>query len=286
METAGYKRKSRRQEPKRRGRKDLRASHFQTVWFGGFEESQMICYLWDAVKSMEAVESVIQTEPERSHLAETDQFSAVPDQVLAAPAGLDMLKRLEKEMRRRIRVEMRRYFLRKRRRNVKMIVVMSAMVAGISILLGGVVGIDRVSGSSMYPYLMNGDWVVYSRINIKRQRDDVVVFEKNGESYVKRVAGLPGDTVEISASGGRVVINGELMKEHYVTLTDSGAAARPGKEENRDQMGTPQTVMNGQYLVLGDNRSESVDSRDSNIGTVPEENVLGNVVLVVRMKRE
>ena len=279
METAGYEGKSRRQEPKGQRRKDRKASHFQTVWFGGFEESQMICFLWDTVKSMEAVGALIQEEMERGHLTGADQN-------FEAPAGLDMLKSQEKEMRRRIRVEMRHYFLRKRRRNVKLIVGVAAAVAGFLILTGCLFGIDRVSGSSMYPYLIHGDWVVYSRFNTKRQRDDVVVFEKNGESYVKRIAGLPGDTVEISFSGGRVVINGELRNEHYVTLTDSGVVAGHGEEAARDQMGAPLTVMDGQYLVLGDNRGNSLDSRDSNMGTVPEEEILGKVVLVVRMRRE
>ena len=55
METAGYGRKSRRKMQKDRKRKEKKTVHFQTVRFGGFEETQMICYLWDLVKSVEAV---------------------------------------------------------------------------------------------------------------------------------------------------------------------------------------------------------------------------------------
>ena len=131
----------------------------------------------------------------------------------------------------------------------------------------------------MYPYLNHGDWIVYSRVGKGIRRDDVVVFEKNGETMVKRVAGLPGDRVEINRAGSRVVVNGEQVKEAYVTLTNAE------DEKSGNQLGGPHTVMNGQYLVLGDNRAESVDSRDSNVGTVPLEDVLGKVVWIVRKGR-
>lgn len=143
-------------------------------------------------------------------------------------------------------------------------------------VFGCLIGVDRVSGNSMYPYLNNGDWIVYSRIGSRYVRDEVVVFEKDGENLVKRVAGLPGDRVEISTSGGRVVINGVQIREDYVTLADT--------DGEKDDMGPPLTVMDGQYLVLGDNRSVSIDSRDSGMGTVPAEHIMGRVVLVVRAR--
>ena len=55
METAGYRGRSRRQEPKGKTKKEKKLSHFRTVRFGGFDENQMICYLWDIVKSVETV---------------------------------------------------------------------------------------------------------------------------------------------------------------------------------------------------------------------------------------
>ena len=131
----------------------------------------------------------------------------------------------------------------------------------------------------MYPYLNDRDWIVYSRMAREFRRNDVVVFEKNGEVMVKRVAGLPGDRVEINRAGNQVVVNGEEIREDYVTLT------KPEELESREKMGPAQVVMNGQYLVLGDNRAESVDSRDSNVGTVPSENILGKVVWIVRNGR-
>lgn len=82
--------------------------------------------------------------------------------------------------------------------------------------------------------------------------------------------------MEVNGAGSWVVINGVQVRENYVTLTGTG------KGEPGDKMGTPQTVVNGQYLVLGDNRAVSIDNRDSNIGTIAEEAVLSRVILIVR----
>ena len=163
---------------------------------------------------------------------------------------------------------------------MKLIVTALALAVCVIGTFGFLIGIDRVSGNSMYPYLNYGDWVVYSRqLGSGIHRDEVVVFEKNGENLVKRVAGLPGDTVEISETGGRVVVNGIEVQENYVTLTGSSG------KETASRMGQPLTVMDGQYLMLGDNRGISIDSRDSRIGTVPRENILGKVILVIRLNR-
>ena len=76
-----------------------------------------------------------------------------------------------------------------------------------------------------------------------------------------------------------MVVNGNEVQENYVTLTGSSG------EETASRMGQPLTVMDGQYLMLGDNRGISIDSRDSRIGTVPRENILGKVILVIRLNR-
>ena len=301
MEISGGNRTSRRQQRKGRSRKEKKAVHFQTVRYGGFEETQVICYLWELVKLMEPVNPTHE-----------------PDM------GSQTMRELERQIRGRVRVEMRRYFLRRKRRSVKLAAVVILALASVIGLFTCVMGVDRVRGDSMYPYLNNGDWIVYSRIGAPTGRNDVVVFEKNGENFVKRVAGLPGDTVEISASGSRVVVNGTQVREDYVTLAmpdggsvisqestgndggqesaendisqesagNDGGQERAGNDGGQgdawradqvaEQMGVPMTVMDGQYLVLGDNRSISIDSRDSRMGTVPAEEMRGRVVLVIR----
>ena len=251
METAESKGKSRKSHRKSREKQGRQATHFRTVCFGGFEEGQVICCLWEIVKSIEAGQA-------------------------AGTAGADRLRKLEKQMRGRVRVEMRRYFARRRRRTIRTVAGLLAVALCVSVVFVFLNGVDRVSWTSMYPYLNDGDWIVYSRTGKEMRRDEVVVFEKDGESMVKRIAGLPGDTVEINASGSCVIVNGVQVREDYVTLTDEE------QEKAEDEMGLPLTVMNGQYLVLGDNRTVSIDSRDSDIGTVPEEAVLGRVIWIVR----
>ena len=244
MDTAALQGKSRRRQRKK-------AAHFRVTHFGGFDETQMICYLWDIAKALEA----------------------------GTDSGDGELVKLNKEMRRRVRVEMRRYFVRRKRRNVKLAATVLMLALAMIGTFGFLIGIDRVSGNSMYPYLNHGDWVVYSRqLGNEIHRDEVVIFEKNGENLVKRVAGLPGDFVEISEAGDRVVVNGEEGNGNYVTLAGST------KGENGNPMSQPMTVMDGQYLMLGDNRGISIDSRDENIGTVPRENILGKVFLIIRIR--
>ena len=100
---------------------------------------------------------------------------------------------------------------------------------------------------------------------------------------VKRIAGLPGDRVEVNSSGSHVVVNGQEIQEDYVTLSDADVGNKKANTEKaEEQPGMTQTVMNGQYLVLGDNRSVSIDSRDSSIGTVPSGEIQGRVILIIR----
>lgn len=302
MRGAEIKGKSRRQMRAGSMNKTGKSSHFRTVRFGGFEETQIICYLWDVIKAVEAG--------------------------TAARAGAsdrpDSLAEEARQLRMQMRVEMRRYFARRKRRNVRTVLTFITLVLSVTCLFSFVIGVDRVSGESMYPYLNNGDWIIYSRLGGRFNRDEVVVFENGGENFVKRIVGLPGDTVEISASGSRVVVNGTQVREDYVTLAmpdggsdisqeskgnDGGQESagnaisqesagnnsgqeRVGNDDGQgdawradqvaEQMGVPMTVMDGQYLVLGDNRSISIDSRDSRMGTVPAEEMRGRVVLVIR----
>lgn len=129
----------------------------------------------------------------------------------------------------------------------------------------------RIVGSSMAPTLEKNDWVILSRRAYDKagpQRGDILLFRKpevTKEILVKRVIGLPGDTVEIR--DGMVYINGRLLAEY--------SAALPG-----DTM-APVTAPPGAYFVLGDNRGVSQDSRRWADPWVEEGDILGRVTAVI-----
>lgn len=128
-----------------------------------------------------------------------------------------------------------------------------------------------VQGDSMNATLQNGDNLVVERVSYyfhEPRRYDIVVFrvpddERKREHYIKRVIGLPGETVEISA--GKVWIDGAVLEDDVY-----------GKEAINRDFG-PVTVPKGEVFVLGDNRNDSNDSR--RIGTISGKRILGRVLV-------
>lgn len=125
-----------------------------------------------------------------------------------------------------------------------------------------------VIGISMEPGLYNGQTIFMNQLIYmvsKPKRGDVVVFlpnnNQNSHYYVKRVVGLPGETVQIKE--GWVYINGALYEEPYDKMADYGIA------ENEITLGSEE------YFVLGDNRNSSEDSRSGNIGNVKRDDIKG-----------
>lgn len=126
-----------------------------------------------------------------------------------------------------------------------------------------------VTGHSMEPELTAGDVVLINQVQYHFQnpeRFDVIVFEKENDgavkAYVKRVIGLPGETVQIINE--TIYINGTpLSAEGLSHVTLSGLAAEPV------------TLGSDEYFVLGDNRDSSEDSRFANIGNVRREEIRG-----------
>jgi signal peptidase I len=112
-----------------------------------------------------------------------------------------------------------------------------------------------------------------------RSLGDLVGISQPGEKdFIKRVVGLPGDTVACCDVNGRVTVNGYALDEPYVT-DDSPRDAPPNPRECRSRRFGPITVEPGQMFVMGDHRLVSQDSRCQ--GQVPIDNVIGRAFVIV-----
>ena len=142
------------------------------------------------------------------------------------------------------------------------------MAVVLFLLLNAVTSRVRVYNVSMQPTLYEGNLLVVNKLAYKLgepKRGDIIIFHYQGtltEDYIKRVIGLPGDTIDIG--GGIVRVNGQAITEPYI-------AELPG------YTGTWK-VPEGELFVLGDNRNRSSDSHDW--GFVKQEWVVGKAILV------
>jgi len=131
----------------------------------------------------------------------------------------------------------------------------------------------NVDGMSMEPNLHNQELILvdkWSYLFRAPARGDVIVFIAPPEpqaDFVKRVIGLPGDVVTIQ--GTTVIVNGKVLTEKYV---------QPQNQGNQFLPFTNRIVPPNTYLVLGDNRKGSSDSRDW--GCVPQQNIIGRAALI------
>lgn len=124
----------------------------------------------------------------------------------------------------------------------------------------------RIAGSSMENTLCSGDVALVLRLHGEPKRGDVVqcAFSGRDGNYVKRVIGLPGEVIE--CLNGQLLVDGRAISEPYVSSPTEDFRAEPGADE---------------YLVLGDNRAESYDSRADDMGCISAENLLGRVCWIL-----
>ena len=127
-----------------------------------------------------------------------------------------------------------------------------------------------VVGDSMETTLQNGDNLIVDKIGYRfhdPERFDVIVFPfeyKDETYYIKRIIGLPGETVRID-DDGIIYINGEILEENFgaETMIDPGLAYGGI------------TLGENQYFVLGDNRNHSSDSRVPSVGLIEKDDIIG-----------
>lgn len=125
----------------------------------------------------------------------------------------------------------------------------------------------RVKGESMVPNFADGELLLTEKVSYRfgqPKRGDVIVFQAPGREvdFIKRVIGLPGETVQIS--DGNIFINSQKITEDYINVRTDG-------EINR-------TLAKDEYFVMGDNRGASLDSRA--IGPIKRDTIRGKTWLV------
>lgn len=131
----------------------------------------------------------------------------------------------------------------------------------------------RVDGPSMNTTLQDGEIVILNKIHYRKsdiKRYDVVVVKSNGKKIIKRVIGLPNETIEIKDN--KVYANGKELDNSFAStetddfsIEDIGLTKIPGDS----------------YFVLGDNRRISLDSRYSEVGTIKKENIVGKAAFII-----
>ena len=131
-----------------------------------------------------------------------------------------------------------------------------------------VIGLQQVVGDSMNPTLKNGDVVIIDKLTYKLiplKRGDIVSFYYDDTKYlVKRIIGLPGETLEIK--NNKIYINNEVINDYVKNINM--------KDFSLEELGYSK-IPDNMYFVMGDNRENSLDSRDSRVGLIPKEAIIG-----------
>ncbi|WP_188205630.1 signal peptidase I [Alkalibacillus aidingensis] len=128
-----------------------------------------------------------------------------------------------------------------------------------------------VEGASMDPTLESGERVIFNKavyLLDSPDRGDIVIIQHPNKNYVKRVIGLPNETVEIRDDV--LYINGERFEEEYLEEVDIDGTGNHG----------PMEIPDDQYFVMGDNRSISKDSRNG-LGMIHEDDIIGRSEVII-----
>ena len=138
-----------------------------------------------------------------------------------------------------------------------------------------VVTLQQVVGPSMQPTLNEGDILILNKFHYKLfdvKRNDIVSLKYDGSKYlIKRVVGLPGESIYYKDNV--LYVNGIAYKENIVEnlKTDDFSLIDLGYEKIPENM----------YLVLGDNRANSLDSRNKEVGLITKDDIIGKVFIRV-----
>ena len=184
---------------------------------------------------------------------------------------MGMLHRKKKEVslptKKQVETERKRYRRQKAyNKALSGTVYVLTIVAAVAVLIATLVlPVLQIEGTSMEPTLYNGDIVLLMKTT-RFDRGDLCGFTWNNKLLIKRVIGVPGDWIEIDTDG-TVYLNGEKLDEPYVEQKALGEC----------DLEFPYQVPQEQYFVIGDMRESSIDSRNTVIGCIPKDQIVGKV---------
>ena len=173
--------------------------------------------------------------------------------------AIPSLDQIESE---RKRYRWKKAYIKALRGTISVLTYMAAVAALIATL---VLPVLQIEGTSMEPTLVNGDIVLLTKTTTF-SRGDICGFSWNNKILVKRVIGIPGDWIEMDADG-TLYLNGEKLDEPYAAQVAFGEC----------DLEFPFQVPQEQYFVLGDMRESSIDSRNTLVGCVENDQIIGKI---------
>ena len=177
-----------------------------------------------------------------------------------SPKPIPTVSELESELKRE---KYRITYGRTVRSTIYALVIVAAAAVLVAVLLLPVL---QIYGGSMSPYLKEGN-IVMSMKTSNLKQGDVIAFYYNNKILIKRVIAGPGEWVDIDEDGN-VYVNQEKLDEPYVKDPSLGDC----------NIELPYQVPDERYFVMGDHRSVSVDSRNSSVGCVTKDQIVGKIV--------
>ena len=132
-----------------------------------------------------------------------------------------------------------------------------------------VVGLQQIVGDSMEPNLKNGDVLIINKLIKNYKRGNIISFYYDDTKYlVKRIIGLPGEHIKIKDNN--IYINGEIIEDYVYDIEM--------KDFDLKEIGY-NTIPDDYYFVMGDNRGNSLDSRNKEVSLIKKEDIIGKKII-------
>ncbi len=158
---------------------------------------------------------------------------------------------------------------RKSKNILNFLIIITFIISLIIIINVYFIPIYEIKGTSMDPTFKRNDVVAVLK-GKKIERNDIIAFDYNGKILIKRVIGISGDVININEDGKVFVNDKELIEEYAINLSDG--------VNTQDY---PFKVPAESYFVLSDNRKESFDSRNINLGSISQNQVIGKIQYII-----